>query len=58
MSGHAGTDKVSYVGGNSKSSALFISLLKRLKATYRRVKTITLIVDNHIIHKAGKHSAG
>lgn len=43
--------KVNYVGGNSKSSALFISLLKRLKATYRRAKTITLIVDNYIIHK-------
>ncbi|MBL2254010.1 transposase, partial [Klebsiella pneumoniae] len=27
---HSGTGKVSYVGGNSKSSALFISLLKRL----------------------------
>lgn len=35
---HSGTGKVSYVGGNSKSSALFISLLKRLKATYRRRK--------------------
>jgi transposase len=35
---HSGTGKVSYVGGNSKSSALFISLLKRLKATYRRAK--------------------
>lgn len=50
--GHAGTGKASYVGGNSKSSALFISLLKRLKATYRRAKTITLIVDNYIIHKS------
>ncbi len=49
---HSGTGKVSYVGGNSKSSALFISLLKRLKATYLRVKTITLIVDNYIIHKS------
>ncbi|EJF5608509.1 IS630 family transposase, partial [Salmonella enterica] len=49
---HCGTGKVSYVGGNSKSPALFISLLKRLKATYRRAKTITLIVDNYIIHKS------
>ncbi|CBY98691.1 Insertion element IS630 uncharacterized 39 kDa protein ISO-IS200 39 kDa protein [Salmonella enterica subsp. enterica serovar Weltevreden str. 2007-60-3289-1] len=31
---------------------LFISLLKHLKATYRRAKTITLIVDNYIIHKS------
>ena len=49
---HSGTGKVSYVGGNSKSSGLFISLLKHLKATYRRAKTITLIVDNYIIHKS------
>lgn len=50
---HSGTGKVSYVGGNSKSSALFIiSLLKHLKARYRRAKTITLIVDNYIIHKS------
>lgn len=49
---HSGTGKVSYVGGNSKSSALFIALLKHLKATYRRAKTITLIVDNYIIHKS------
>lgn len=51
---HSGTGKVSYVGGNSKSSSLFISLLKHLKATYRRAKTITLIVDNYIIHKSRK----
>lgn len=49
---HSGTGKVSYVGGSSKSSVLFISLLKHLKATYRRAKSITLIVDNYIIHKS------
>ncbi|EOS94448.1 TnpA protein, partial [Erwinia tracheiphila PSU-1] len=49
---HSGTGKVSYVGGNSKSSVLFISLLKHLKAGYRCAKTITLIVDNGIIHKS------
>ena len=49
---HSGTGKVSYVGGNSKGSPLFISLLKHLKATYRRAKTITLIVDNYIVHKS------
>lgn len=43
----------SYVG-TSKASSLFISLLKHLKATYRRAKTITLIVDNNIIHKSEK----
>lgn len=35
---HSGTGKVSYVGGNNKISALFISLLKNLKTTYRREK--------------------
>lgn len=52
ISGLSGTGNVSYVAGNSKSSALFIRLLKHLKATYRRAKTITLIVDNYIIHKS------
>jgi transposase len=49
---HSGTGKVSYVGGSSKSSSLFISLLEHLRATYRRAKQITLIVDNYIIHKS------
>lgn len=49
---HSGMGKVSYVGGNSKDSSLFISMLKHLKATYRRAKTITIIVDNYIIHKS------
>ncbi|MBP2850168.1 IS630 family transposase [Dickeya oryzae] len=49
---HCGTGKVSYVGGSSKASSLFIRLLKHLKRTYRRAKTITLIVDNYIIHKS------
>ena len=49
---HSGTGKVSYVGGSSKKSGLFISLLKHFKSTYRRAKTITLIVDNYIIHKS------
>ena len=51
---HSGTGKVSYVGGSSKSSSLFISLLEHLRATYRRTKKITLIVDNYIIHKSRK----
>lgn len=51
---HSGTGKVSYVGGSSKSSVLFINLLQHLKATYRRAKTITLIVDNYVIHKSEK----
>lgn len=55
---HSGTRKVSYVGGNSKDSSLFISLLTHLKSTYRRAKTITLIVDNYIIHKSEKTRGG
>lgn len=54
---HSGTGKVSYVGGSSKASSLFISLLTHLKSTYRRAKTITLIVDNYIIHKSEKTRA-
>ncbi len=38
---HSGTGKVSYVDGNSKGSSLFISLLKHLKETYRRVSITT-----------------
>lgn len=45
---YSGTCKVSYVGGNRKSSVLFISQLKHLKANY----TITLIIDNYIIQKS------
>lgn len=49
---HCGMGKVSYVGGTSKSPALFICLLKRLKVTYRRAKTNALIVHNYIIRKS------
>ncbi|CND51379.1 IS630 family transposase [Yersinia pseudotuberculosis] len=51
---HSGTGKISYVGGSSKNSGLFISLLRHLKSTYRRAKTVTLIVDNYIIHKSAE----
>ena len=51
---HIGAGKVSYIGGDSKDSSLFIRLLKHLKTTYRQAKTITLIVDNYIIHKSRK----
>ena len=55
---HSGTGKVSNIGGNSKSLSLFIRILKHLKATCRRAKKITLIVDNYIIQKAVKRCAG
>ncbi len=46
--------KVSYVARSSKSSELFIGMLELLKRQYRRAKTITLIIDNYIIHKSKK----
>lgn len=54
---HAGTGKVLYVGSTRKNSALFIDMLEKLKASYRRAKTITLILDNYIIHKSRKTQA-
>ena len=51
---HSDTGRVHYAGGNSKCSDLFINLLEVLQRTYRRAKTITLVVDNYIIHKSRK----
>ncbi|WP_437215559.1 IS630 family transposase [Pectobacterium sp. LFLA-215] len=51
---HSGTGRIHYVGGSKKCSDLFINLLETLRRTYRRAKTITLVVDNYIIHKSRK----
>ncbi|MCA6939540.1 MULTISPECIES: IS630 family transposase [Pectobacterium] len=51
---HSDTGRVHYVGGGKKCSDLFINLLETLRRTYRRAKTITLVVDNYIIHKSRK----
>lgn len=51
---HSGTGKIHYVSGSGKSSDLFISLLEALRRTYRRAKTITLVLDNYVIHKSRK----
>ncbi|MAB17876.1 MULTISPECIES: IS630 family transposase [unclassified Arsukibacterium] len=51
---HSQTGQISYVGGERKTSDLFIALLEQLKGQYRRAKSITLIVDNYIIHKSKK----
>lgn len=51
---HSSTGRVHYVRGSSKNSDLFINLLEILRGTYRRAKTITLVVDNYIIHKSRK----
>jgi len=49
---NSGNGRVCYVGSSSKSSVLFISLLKHLRASYRRAKITMRIVDNYIIHKS------
>lgn len=49
---HSVTGKIHYVSGISKSSDLFISLLEILQRIYRRAKTITLVLDNYVIHKS------
>lgn len=51
---HAKTGKISYVASSSKNSELFIAMLEQLKRQYRRAKTITIILDNYIIHKSRK----
>lgn len=51
---HSNTRRVHYIGGSKKCSGLFINLLETLRRTYRRAKTITLVVDNDIIHKSRK----
>lgn len=50
----AKTSQVTYVGSASKSTVLFIELLRMLRKRYRSAKTITLMVDNYIIHKSKK----
>ncbi len=49
---HAGHGRVLYVCGIKKNSSLFIAMLEKLRRHYRRAKTITLILDNYIIHKS------
>ena len=51
---HARTGKVVWVEGKRKSSDLFIALLEKLKARYRRSRRILLVLDNYIIHKSQK----
>ncbi len=49
---HSGTGRVLYVSGIKKNSSLFIAMLEKLRHHYRRAETITLILDNYIIHKS------
>lgn len=46
------TGSIVYTHGPRKNTALFNSLVERLAATYRRARTIHLILDNYIIHKS------
>jgi len=50
----AKTGQLTYVGSASKTTMLFIELLRMIRRRYRSAKTITLIVDNNIIHKSKK----
>lgn len=54
---HTKTGKVTYVVRQSKCLKLFIRLMEHLRKTYRKSKSITLIVDNYIIHKSRKTRA-
>jgi transposase len=49
---NARTGSVVYTCGERKNSNLFISLMERLQATYRRAESLHLILDNFIIHKS------
>lgn len=46
------TGSVVYTHGPRKNSDLFVSLLEQLATTYRRARTIHLVLDNYIIHKS------
>jgi len=49
---HVHNKKMTWVTGEKKASALFISLLWRLASQYRRYRVIHLVLDNYIIHKS------
>lgn len=55
---HGQTGQIVYVGGERKTSDLFIALLEKLKGQYRRAKSILLVVDNYIIHKSKRPRSG
>lgn len=48
----AKTDRVSWVTGKRKNSALFITLLKKLLTVYPHAKVIHVICDNYTIHSS------
>lgn len=49
---HAQTGQVVWVEWHAKNAELFVLLLAELCKRYRRARTITLILDNYVIHKS------
>jgi transposase len=49
---NARTGKLVYTEGERKNSSLFVDLLKKMQATYRKAKRIILLLDNYVIHKS------
>ena len=49
---NARTGRVVYAHGPKKNSELFIDLLDVLRRSYRRARSIHLVLDNYIIHKS------
>lgn len=49
---NARTGRVIHSESVQKNSSLFVALLERLTATYRRAEKLHLILDNYIIHKS------
>ena len=54
---NARTGRIIRVFSRSKNSSLFLWLLEKLKASYRRAEKIHLILDNCIIHKSRQTQA-
>lgn len=53
----AQTDRITYVVGTHKRSALFIDLLKKLLKTYAEARRIHVILDNYGIHSSRQTQA-
>ena len=49
---HVRTKRMTWVTGERKTSALFVSMLWRLASRYRRYRVIHVVLDNYIIHKS------
>lgn len=54
---NARTGRVIHTYSRSKCSGLFLSLLEKMKAAYRRAEKLHLILDNCIIHKSKRTQA-